>query len=111
MGVLYFQMDEFEQAELALRGATRINPKYARAWDNLAASLGAQNKLDDALEACKRAIELRPDYPEVHFKMGVVYFSKNEFTEAVVQFQRAALLPVLAAYCGAFLAMIYARQG
>jgi len=109
LGVLYFQMDQLEQAELALRGATRINPEYARAWDNLAASLGAQNKLDEALEASKRAVELRPDYPEACFKMGVIYFSKNELDEAAAQFRRAALLPALAAYGDAFLAMIYAR--
>ena len=109
LGVLHFQMDQLDQAELALRGATRINPEYARAWDNLAASLGAQNKLDEALEACQRAVELRPDYPEACFKMGVIYFSKNELDEAAAQFRRAALLPALAAYCDAFLAMIYAR--
>jgi cytochrome c-type biogenesis protein CcmH/NrfG len=37
------------------------SPDYARAWDNLAASLGAQDKLDEALTACKRAVELRPE--------------------------------------------------
>jgi Flp pilus assembly protein TadD len=52
---------------------------------------------------------LRPDYLEVNFKMGVIFFSKNRLEQAAAEFQRAAILPDLAAYCAAFLAMIYAR--
>ncbi len=97
LGVLYFQTDQYPQAESALRFATMASPDYARAWDNLAAALGAQDKLDEALIACKRAVELRPEYPEAFFKMGVIYFSRNDFTRAAAEFQRAALLPAI---CG-----------
>lgn len=109
LGVLYFQMDQYREAEEALRTATVLKPDYARAWDNLAAALGAQDKLDEALAACKRAVELRPDYPEAHFKMGVIYFSHNELALATLAFHRALLLPSLAAYSHSFLAMIHAR--
>ena len=109
LGVLYFQMDQFAQAESALRYATLAKPDYARAWDNLAAALGAQDKLDEAILACERAIALRPDYPEVYFKLGVIYFSKNDLPKAADQFRRSALLPALAAYSDTFLAMIHAR--
>jgi tetratricopeptide (TPR) repeat protein len=109
LGVLYFQTDQYPQAESALRFATLASPDYARAWDNLAAALGAQDKLDDALQACRRATELRPEYPEAFFKMGVIYFSRGDYTHAAVEFQRAALLPAIAAYCESFLAMVHAR--
>ncbi|MCE0498772.1 MAG: tetratricopeptide repeat protein [Methylacidiphilales bacterium] len=109
LGVLYFQMDQFAQAESALRYATLAKRDYARAWDNLAAALGAQDKLDEAIVACEHAVALRPDYPEVYFKLGVIYFSKNDLPKAADQFRRSALLPVLAAYSDAFLAMIHAR--
>ena len=109
LGVLYFQTDQYPQAESALRFATMASPDYARAWDNLAAALGAQDKLDEALVACRRAVELRPEYPEAFFKMGVIYFSRSDYTHAAVEFQRAALLPAIAAYCDSFQAMIHAR--
>ena len=109
LGVLYFQTDQYPQAESALRFATMASPDYARAWDNLAAALGAQDKLDEALIACKRAVELRPEYPEAFFKMGVIYFSRGDFANASTEFQRAALLPAIAAYCDSFQAMIHAR--
>jgi tetratricopeptide (TPR) repeat protein len=109
LGVLYFQTDQYPQAESALRFATMASPEYARAWDNLAAALGAQDKLDEALIACRRAVELRPEYPEAFFKMGVIYFSRADYTHAAVEFQRAALLPAIAAYCDSFQAMIHAR--
>ena len=109
LGVLYFQTDQYPQAESALRFATMASPEYARAWDNLAAALGAQNKLDEALIACERAVELRPEYPEAFFKMGVIYFSRNDFPRAAAEFQRAALLPAISAYCNSFQAIIHAR--
>ena len=109
LGVLYFQTDQYPQAESALRFATMASPDYARAWDNLAAALGAQDKLDEALVACRRAVELRPEYPEAFFKMGVIYFSRADYIHAAVEFQRAALLPAIAAYCDSFQAMIHAR--
>jgi len=109
LGVLYFQTDQYPQAESALRFATMASPDYARAWDNLAAALGAQDKLDEALIACRRAVELRPEYPEAFFKMGVIYFSRADYVHAAVEFQRAALLPAIAAYCDSFQAMIHAR--
>ena len=109
LGVLYFQTDQYPQAESALRFATMASPEYARAWDNLAAALGAQDKLDEALIACKRAVELRPEYPEAFFKMGVIYFSRNDFSRAAAEFQRAALLPAISAYCDSFQAIIHAR--
>jgi tetratricopeptide (TPR) repeat protein len=109
LGVLYFQTDQYPQAESALRFATLASPEYARAWDNLAAALGAQDKLDEALIACRKAVELRPEYPEAFFKMGVIYFSRNDFPHAAAEFQRAALLPAIAAYCDSFQAIIHAR--
>ena len=109
LGVLYFQTDQYPQAESALRFATMASPDYARAWDNLAAALGAQDKLDEALIACKRAVELRPDYPEAFFKMGVIYFTRNDFPHASTEFQRAARLPAIAGYCDSFQAIIHAR--
>jgi tetratricopeptide (TPR) repeat protein len=109
LGVLYFQTDQYPQAESALRFATMASPDYARAWDNLAAALGAQDKLDEALLACKRAVELRPEYPEAFFKMGVIYFTRNNLSLAAVEFQRATLHPAIAAYCDSFQAIIHAR--
>jgi tetratricopeptide (TPR) repeat protein len=109
LGVLYFQTDQYPQAESALRSATMAGPEYARAWDNLAAALGAQDKLDEALIACRRAVELRPEYPEAFFKMGVIYFSRNDFSRAAAEFQRAALLPAISAWCESFQAIIHAR--
>lgn len=109
LGVLYFQTDEYAQAETAFRHSVQSDAKYARAWDNLAAALGAQDKLSEAIGACQKAIELRPEYPESFFKLGVIYFSQNELAKAAEEFKRAAILPMLAAYSNAFLAMTYAH--
>ena len=96
LGVLYFQTDQYPQAESALRFATMASPEYARAWDNLAAALGAQDKLDEALIACKRAVELRPEYPEAFLQDGRDLFSAEAiFAHAAEEFARAARHPAI----------------
>jgi tetratricopeptide (TPR) repeat protein len=41
--------------------------------------------------------------------MGVIFFTRGDFPNAAAEFQRAALLPAIAAYCDSFQAIIHAR--
>jgi tetratricopeptide (TPR) repeat protein len=107
--VLHFQMDQYPEAEVALRQATTTNPDYVRAWENLASAFGAQGKLEDAAEACQRALELRPDSTEAHFKIGIIYFTQNDFDRAANHFAIASRQPALAAYCYSFQAIIHSK--
>ena len=111
LGVLHFQQTHYEQAEYALRLAVIARPDYARAWDNLAATLGAQDRLEDALAACERTVEIDSNFPEAHFKAGIIYFFQEKFEKASIALHKASVVPVLKGYCESFQAMIYCRMG
>ncbi len=53
-----------EAAVEAFRNAVRINPRYAEAHNNLATVLQQQGRLDEALIAARRALQLRPGYAQ-----------------------------------------------
>jgi superkiller protein 3 len=48
-----------------------------------------QSKLEDAAAALRRAIEVKPDYPEAHFALGTVMQQQGNFAGAVAALRQA----------------------
>jgi Flp pilus assembly protein TadD len=102
-------MEAYAEAEKVLRAAVEIEPGYARAWDNLAAALGAQAKLAEAMDACREAVKLRPDYPEAHFKMGLIHFARKEWDAAEQELEKGKASSASKGDCEVLLALAYGR--
>ncbi len=66
------QAYEFEAAEAVFRELREIAPEEPIAYEGLAIACGHQGKLDEAMEAIKRAIELDPDNPKLKEIRGVL---------------------------------------
>lgn len=109
LGVIYFQTSQYARAEAALRRAVEAKPDYARAWDNLASVLGAENRLEESLDACQHVIALQPHNPDAHFKIGVIYFGTGRQAEAAESFAHASESPVLRPLIYAFIGIIHAH--
>ncbi len=86
-----------------------MKPDYARAWDNLASALSAQNRLTDAAAACKQAIHYQPALHSAWFKYGVVNFQLDNMVMAMEAFNMSG--PDFFAYVLYYFAMIEARKG
>ena len=56
---------------------------------NLSAALKALDKLDEAEQSCKKAIELKPDYAEAHYNLGVILTSLGKLKEAAESYNKA----------------------
>jgi tetratricopeptide (TPR) repeat protein len=110
MGVVYFKLENYTASQRSCEKAIKLKPDYARAWDNLAAALGAQDKLDEAITACENAIKAQYDFPEAWLKLGIIYFNRDEYPSAEIAFEKASALEGCRAYCLSYLAMIDARQ-
>lgn len=71
-----------EQIEKA--GARMANPYY-----NLALSLVALNRQQEAIAAFTKAVEIDPDYAEAHYNLGVIHSKTEHYAEAVEAFKKA----------------------
>ncbi len=61
-GLAATQAGNLEQAEAEFRECVSLAPQNARAWGNLGLVLLLQRRLDEAEEALRQALALRPDY-------------------------------------------------
>jgi TolB-like protein len=83
-----------------LNRATEVDPKYARAWVNLAwahtsaAGYGADRETSSqaALHAARRAVELDPNDAEAHSVLGHVLATRGEFDRAKPEFETSLRL-------------------
>lgn len=77
-----------EQAYVVAKAMTTKNPKDADAWFRLAKAEADLGRTGDAIAHMKKAIELKPAAPMLHYTLGLIYLDSNKEKEAIAEFQR-----------------------
>ncbi|MDH5179254.1 MAG: tetratricopeptide repeat protein [Gammaproteobacteria bacterium] len=101
LGVSRYYLGEFAAAADAFTRLIKIDKKNAEAFNNLALVLLEQNKLNEALENCRQAIELQPAMASARNNLGNIYRAANRFDDAVASYLKAIELGMCTAevYC------------
>ena len=58
----------------------------------MASALRDQNNLKEAIEACKNALSINPDFHQVYNKMGGIFAKQRNFNKAKNAYQHAIAL-------------------
>jgi predicted O-linked N-acetylglucosamine transferase (SPINDLY family) len=69
-----------------------LNPDYAEAWSNKAASLHELKRFDEAIAHYDKALSLKPDYAEAWSNKGVSLHELKRFDEAIAHYDKALSL-------------------
>ena len=89
-GIGLLLQGDLKGAARAFKIVTRINPKYAGGWVNIARALVQEGNMDAAIPYLKTAIGLDPLLASAHYFMGVAYQTKGQYPQAYAEFARAA---------------------
>jgi tetratricopeptide (TPR) repeat protein len=65
-------MRRFDEAERHFRDAIALDPIYAPGHFGLGLALQAQSRSDEAINSYRRALELRPNWPEAQGRLTEV---------------------------------------
>ena len=88
-GIFLNEIGKHKEAELELKKAISLNPKYANAYYNLAVLFIGQGNLDKAELELKKAIKLKSDFATAHYNLGFIYKDLGRFKEANSYNQKA----------------------
>lgn len=88
----YFLGDELESAKVELEQALRLDPFLIDAYV-LSCRIGqVEGDYEKAFEACRRAIEIAPDYPDLHYHLALTCCALDDFERARDELERAVQL-------------------
>ena len=87
LGLLRGEQDRLPEAEQALRKALKADPQMAQAAYNLGVIL-ANNNLDQAIEWCQKAHQLRPNDPKYAHTLAFYKRQKGDIDSAVELLQQ-----------------------
>ncbi|MBW4633380.1 MAG: tetratricopeptide repeat protein [Iphinoe sp. HA4291-MV1] len=89
------QLTQFQQYELALpraRLASQLAPKNDKVWFLLGGLYLQGKKLDEGINALKKAQSLNPKNGDIQFALGSAYFQQQKYQEAVNYYQQGLRL-------------------
>jgi len=88
-GVFLNEIGKYKEAELKLKKAISLNPKYANAYYNLAVLFIGQGNLEKAELELKKTIKLKSDFAIAHYNLGFILKDQGRLKEAETYTQKA----------------------
>lgn len=86
----------FQKARASFAQAVELDPDFGEAYSGLArATWGIYeetadaSRVQEALQAARKAVKLVPDHPEAHLALGVIQLGRGKSQEAVMSFEAA----------------------
>eukprot|EP00811_Abedinium_folium_P014521 NODE_2351_length_2230_cov_3.786971.p2 GENE.NODE_2351_length_2230_cov_3.786971~~NODE_2351_length_2230_cov_3.786971.p2 ORF type:complete len:321 (-),score=81.05 NODE_2351_length_2230_cov_3.786971:360-1322(-) len=91
LALAMYQNGKVEPAERRLRLALRMNPDFAKGWNNLACCI-AMHDVQSAMRASRKAVSLMPDNPTYLVNLAVLARHGGDAATAEAAWQRALML-------------------
>jgi len=88
LGLVYYELDRFEEAEKYLTTATVILPSHIDTLDVLCSVYEYQDKFKLAIETCLRILKMEPQNHEMQEKLGYFYFKDDQLLTAKETYER-----------------------
>ncbi len=104
MGRLAEARDEIERAK-------DLDPLSLTIDGTLALVLSSRHQYDEAIELCRKPLEVAPDFAFAHYRLGQIYEFKGAYTEAIPELEKAMTLSGGSPRATAELSFAYARNG
>ena len=110
LGNVYFDIGNYELAELALVRAVEINPTLSESRANLGNVYLKKGRVADAIYQYQAALEINPNDPKAHNNLGNAYTERGWFNYAISEYIRSQELDPNFVDVYKNLAIVYCKQ-
>lgn len=88
-GLLFSKLSDYDNAEIELKRAISMNPKFYLGYYELGNILYLKKEYDEAIEMYMKSFELNKEFSLPLLKIGDVYFENNQFKDAEIAYKSA----------------------
>lgn len=92
VGIAYHQMLDIDAAKKYYEKASKLNPRYSEAINNLGTIHYARKSYRRAVSQYKRALKIKPDSASILSNLGTAYFARRNYKEALKAYDQALAL-------------------
>lgn len=92
LSLVYTRMGAPELARGALIRATKIQPRYAKSWNNLGNSFRETGELFRAVDAYEKAVKLKPRSGDYRYNLAITYLDTLDYEKAIEQFRHYRII-------------------
>jgi tetratricopeptide (TPR) repeat protein len=82
LGVLFQELRQNQNAQIAFNRLLAMNPKHAEARHLLAVALLQEGRMDEGIEQCRQVLQIQPKFMLAMSNLALAYLRKKDFTRA-----------------------------
>jgi tetratricopeptide (TPR) repeat protein len=84
------QLSHWRDTKTLFQHAVAVTSRNFVAYAVVGNALAEEDKSPEAIEQCRKALEISPDYPEAHNTLGNIYAKQERYEEAIDNYRAAA---------------------
>ena len=88
-GTFLKEIGKYQEAEIVLNKAIKLNPRYANAFYNLAGLFLERGDLLKAETHLRKTINLKPDFASAYYNLGFILKNQGKLQEAKLHVKKA----------------------
>jgi tetratricopeptide (TPR) repeat protein len=82
IGLCYLKQDNFDQAQDSFKKSIEMSPQDETLPYNVGEICFSNQKIDDALKYFNLAAQIKPDWPDPYYNLGLVYLNMGDMAKA-----------------------------
>jgi tetratricopeptide (TPR) repeat protein len=87
LGTLYYNRQDYTQAERHYRKAVEVDGRYALAYFDLGNVLDETGRVDEAIKSYRSAVSLAPTYADAHYNLALAYEKTKQPRKALAHWR------------------------
>ncbi|NTU21747.1 tetratricopeptide repeat protein [Brevibacillus sp. HB1.2] len=83
LGNIYRKQNDLNKAHANYQNAVAKSPDLIEGYNNIVAIQMYNQDFDNALLTANKGLQVKPDFADLKFKLGQIYFVQNKFEESI----------------------------